>query len=137
MPTSQLLEDIGAYLTTVYADSYSGKYALGTNLFLSLLPETPDTCMAAFEAGGVGPLLTFGATSVTQPELQIMVRNPSYEAGRSDSQELFEIFVDLAGVTVNDKTYLRISPVAMPALIQRDQNGRSIFSMNFSVTRPI
>ena len=83
--TTQLLTDVGAYLNTVYADSYSGKFALGTNLFLSLLPESPDTCMGVFENAGVAPVYTFGATSVTRPELQVIIRNSSYETGRSDS----------------------------------------------------
>lgn len=135
--TTQLLTDVGAYLNTVYADSYSGKFALGTNLFLSLLPESPDTCMGVFENAGVAPVYTFGATSVTRPELQIIIRNPSYETGRSDSQELFEIFVDLAETTVNNKVYHRIEPISLPALTNRDDNGRALFSMNFAVMRPI
>ena len=135
--TTQLLTDVGAYLNSVYAASYSGKFALGTNLFLSLLPESPDTCMGVFENAGVAPVYTFGATSVTRPELQVIIRNSSYETGRSDSQELFEIFVDLAETTVNNKVYHRIEPISLPALTNRDDNGRALFSMNFAVTRPL
>ena len=135
--STQLLTDVGAYLNTVYAASYSGKYALGTNLFLSLMPESPSNCMGVFENPGVAPLYTFGATRVTRPELQVLIRNDSYETGRSDSQEFFEIFVDLAETTVNNKVYNRIEPSGLPGLISRDSNGRALFSMNFAVMRPI
>ena len=69
--------------------------------------------MGVFENAGVAPVYTFGATSVTRPELQVIIRNSSYETGRSDSQELFEIFVDLAETTVNNKVYHRIEPISL------------------------
>jgi hypothetical protein len=135
--STQLLTDMGAYLNSVYAANYSGKYALGTNLFLSLMPESPDNCMAVYENSGAPPLYTFGATRLVRPEMQIYVRNTSYEQGRSDCQEVFEIFVDLTETTVNDKVYHRVEPNGSPGLISRDDNGRCLFSMNFAVVRPL
>lgn len=135
--STQLLTDMGAYLDSVYAASYGGKYALGTNLFLSLMPESPGDCMAVYENSGAPPMYTFGATQIVRPEMQIYVRNSSYEQGRADCQEVFEIFVDLAEVTVNDKVYHRVEPNGSPGLVARDDNGRSLFSLNFAVVRPI
>lgn len=135
--TTQLLTDMGVYLNATYAASYSGKFALGTNLFLSLLPETPDVCMAVYEQGGGPPVFTFGTTQIVQPTMQVITRHTSYETGRTDAQELFEIFVDLAEQTINSVKYHRIEPVSSPALFQRDNNNRVLFTTNFTVMREL
>jgi len=135
--TTQLLVDMGVYLNATYSSLYAGKYALGTNLFLSLMPEDPDVCMAVYEQAGVQPVITFGATQITQPAMQVITRHTSYETGRVDAQEMFEIFVDIAEQTINSNTYHRIAPIASPAMYQRDNNNRVLFSTNFSVMRVI
>ena len=69
MPT--VLEAVGTYIDTNSAD-----LTLGTNLFLSKMPESPDYCVAIFEYEGLPPIETFGSAGfvIERPSLQVMVR---------------------------------------------------------------
>jgi hypothetical protein len=55
------LPEIGTYLAATVTDT---ALTLGTNLFLGRLPDTPDTCVALFETGGLTPAETMGGSSL-------------------------------------------------------------------------
>ena len=48
-----ILESIGDYLqnTASAFGAHASQGTLGTNLFLGVLPETPDACVAVYENG--------------------------------------------------------------------------------------
>ena len=52
-----LLDDIGDLLTTGSIGT------VGSDVFLSLLPDTPDQCVSVFETGGSAPLHTMGGAN--------------------------------------------------------------------------
>lgn len=128
-----LLADLGGYL-----DSNSSSITLGTNFFYSTIPESPDNCVALIEDGGVTPLFTQGSNNlpvIERPEVQIIVRHTSYETGRALANELYRILTQVANQTINGTRYLRVQAIATPALFNRDDNRRSLFSCNFEVQR--
>lgn len=127
-----LLQDIGGYI-----DSNISELTLGTNLFLSLMPESPDNCVALLEEGGVEPLYTQGSNHlpvIEQPQLQIIVRNFSYETGRALAEQLYRL-LSLANTSINGVQYLRIAPISSPFIIERDSAKRPVISCNFHVQR--
>lgn len=126
-----VLEDLGGYL-----DSQSALVTLGTNFFYSLLPENPDNCAAIIEVGGVAPVFTQGsnnAPKIERPQVQLLVRNTSYATGASNAYTLYLILTQIANQSINGTTYLRVSAMGNPSLLERDLNKHCLFTCNFDV----
>lgn len=128
-----LLSDLGSYL-----DTQSASITLGTNFFYSTIPESPDNCVALIEESGVSPVFTQGSSGlpvIERPQVQILVRNTSYENGQALIENLYRILTQVTNQSINGNTYLRVSAIASPAMINRDNNRRCIFTCNFEVQR--
>ena len=69
-----MLTEIGAYLQS------QGIGTLGANVFLGLMPDKPDNCIALFEYAGSPPDLHWEGE---YPGLQVRVRNKGYAAARN------------------------------------------------------
>lgn len=130
-----LLDDIGAHLA-----SQIGSLTLGTNLFLSRLPDEPDTCVAVFEYGGDEPVATMNGTSlpiVEQPRVQVLTRASGYSSARTLSISVFSALESL----VNDSslasgdTYLRFAALQSPFPLERDSDDRVLIAQNFRVQK--
>jgi hypothetical protein len=72
---STILEAVGDYLQT------NGYGTQGTDIFLAVLPESPDACIAIYEAVGNAPEFTMGSDpwAIDRPVIQVICR-----AGRGD-----------------------------------------------------
>lgn len=128
-----MLVDLGGYLAT-----QSGSLTLGTNFFYSIVPESPDNCVALTEDGGVSPIFTQGSTNapkIERPQLQLYVRNTSYETGMALAENLYMILTSIANQNINGVQYLRVIALGNPSLIERDQTKRVLISCNFDVMR--
>lgn len=128
-----VLTDIGTYL-----DGQSASITLSTNFFYSLLPETPDNCVALISEGGPSPLFTMGTTNtptIERPQIQLLVRNTSYATGEALIDALYRILTAISNQSLSGTTYLRVEAMSFPALIERDQSKRVLFSCNFDVQR--
>ena len=58
-----MLSDIGTKLAA--ASISTQDLTLGTNLFLGRLPESPDTCVAIYQTGGLAPIDQLGTAAPT------------------------------------------------------------------------
>lgn len=129
------LDDLGAYVDTNTA------LTLGTDLFLSLMPDTPDNVVALYEStGGVVPVSTMGSTNLPQierPELQIIVRNTSYSTGRTLANTLWELLTAVSNTTIESTLYHRIESTSSPFVFDRDDSRRVLFSCNFNVMKEL
>lgn len=128
-----VLEDLGGYL-----DSQTATLTLGTNLFYSLMPETVDNVVALYENTGAPPNFTMGSTNLPQmerPQLQALVRNNTYSAGRTVAETVYRILTAIANQTINGNQYLRVEALGMPTLLERDASKRVIFTLNFDIVR--
>jgi len=128
-----LLEDIGAYVDA------NTSLTLGSTLYLSMLPETPDDVVAIIEDSGMSPLFTHGASNLPKlerPGIQVIIRNRSYATGRSLANDIWRLLAQVANQTINGNLYQRIEPVASPAVYDRDRTY-VWFSTNFYVIRAV
>ncbi|ABB15430.1 minor capsid protein [Carboxydothermus hydrogenoformans] len=117
-----MLETIANYL------QQQGLAVLRVDMFVGIMPDTPDDCVALFETGGFKPELVTAAL-VEYPTFQVMVRGSEYQSAR---QRINEIYKTLHG---NTSIFYLIAAQQSPAYLGTDKNGRYEFSVNFKVTK--
>lgn len=125
-----VLESVGDYLQA------QGQGTLGTNLFLAILPESPDVCVCVYETPGLAPHLTMGtaATAVDQPGLQVITRaaRGDYPAARDKAHAIRALLGAVTETSISGIHILRISPDSSLLPMGEDENGRPMVSVNFS-----
>lgn len=132
-----LLTDVGTYLND--ASISTADLTLGTNLFLSTLPDSPDTCVAVIQGGGVEPEDTFGTSHpiLEQPSIQTLVRASSYATAESLAVDIFKSLTSVENQTLTSTLYQKITAQQSPFPIEEDERERIIMSCNFSVIKNI
>ena len=121
-----MLTEIGAYLQS------QGIGTLGADLFLGLMPDQPDNCIALFEYAGSPPDLHWNGE---YPGLQVRVRNKSYAAGRAKIEEVVTELHGAHELTLNSTRYLLIKAWGSPEVLKRDNNNRVEFFVNFQIIK--
>ena len=121
-----MLSDIGNYLQV------QGIGTLGTNIFLGLMPDQPDNCVALFEYAGSPPDLHWEGE---YPGLQVRVRNKGYAAARTKIGEVMEKLHGLHEQTLSGTRYLLIKARGSPEVLKRDNNNRVELFVNFEIIK--
>jgi len=119
-----MLKEIGTYLQS------QGIGTLGANLFLGLMPDQPDNCIALFEYAGSPPDLHWNGE---YPGLQVRVRNKSYAAARIKIEEIMEKLHGLHEQMLSGTRYLLIKARGSPEILKRDANNRVELFVNFEI----
>ena len=124
-----ILEAVGDYLVT------NGQGTLGTNLFLGVLPEDPDSCVAVFESEGGAPVYTLGAGGIRidAPNLQILVRSSrdDYPTARNKVDTIRQLLASLTDTTISTINIMRVEATGSVGLVGLDEKSRPIMSANF------
>jgi hypothetical protein len=121
-----MLSEIGNYLQT------QGKGTLGTDIFLGLMPDQPDDCIALFEYAGSPPDLHWNGE---YPGLQARVRNTSYAAARTKIGDVVDELHGLCEQTLSGTRYLLIKAKGSPEILKRDSNNRIELFVNFEIMK--
>ena len=122
-----ILEAIGNYLVA------QGQGTLGTDLFLSRMPETPDACVCVYEGEGGVPEFTMGTTMLDNPAIQIIVRGAreDYVTARDKAQTIRLLLSGLTNETLSGVVILRFSPIGSILPMGFDKNDRPMISSNY------
>jgi|TARA_R110002020_G_scaffold175414_7_gene367303 hypothetical protein len=130
-----MLSDIGTKLAA--ASISTQDLTLGTNLFLGRLPESPDTCVAIYQTGGLAPIDQLGtaAPNLEVPGLQVRCRAASYSTGEALANDVWGVLVLILNETLTSTRYLRIEAQQSPLPLERDTQDRIIFVANYYVTK--
>jgi len=121
-----MLSDISTYLKN------QGVGTPGTDMFLGLMPDQPDNCIALFEYAGSPPDLHWNGE---YPGLQVRVRNKSYAAARTKIGEAMTALHGLHEQTLSDTRYLLIKARGSPEILKRDANNRVELFVNFEIIK--
>jgi len=121
-----MLSDIGNYLQA------QGVGTSGTDMFLGLMPDQPDNCIALFEYAGSPPDLHWNGE---YPGLQVRVRNKSYAAGRAKIGEVVNELHGLHEQVLSGTRYLLIKARGSPEILKRDNNNRVELFVNFEIIK--
>jgi len=121
-----VLKEIGTYLQS------QGIGTLGADLFLGLMPDQPDNCIALFEYAGSPPDLHWNGE---YPGLQVRVRNKSYAAARAKIVEVAKKLHGLHEQTLSGTRYLLVKARGSPEVLKRDANNRVELFVNFEIIK--
>jgi hypothetical protein len=118
-----LIDDVADYLED------NGIGVVASSLFVSYLPESPDTCYAIFDTGGFAP--DGEIVGMSNPTFQITVRDVSFGSGRNKLEAVKDCLHALRNTQVGDTYFWYILALQEGGHIGRDENGRDEFSINF------
>ena len=121
-----MLEAISGYLEAANIGT------VGVDIFLGLLPDQPDNCIALFEYAGSPPDLHWPGE---YPGLQVRVRDKSYAAARSKIREVMAALHGLHEQTLSGTRYLLIKARGSPEILKRDASNRIELVLNFEIIK--
>jgi hypothetical protein len=118
------IEQVATYLQA------GGIGTLGTNLFISNLPDSVDACVAVFDTGGMPPDIYL---PTKEPTFQVFVRSTTYDLGKAKIDAIRALLHRNFNVTlVVGQTYVySILALAEGGHIGQNERGLDEFSMNF------
>lgn len=119
---ANLIDDIATYLQT------AGLGTVGTNIFLSYLPDTVDTGLAVIDTGGVMPDSYLPTKS---PTIQVFIRGANYEAGKTKLDLVRSTLHQLANTQVGSTYIYYCLAQSEGGHIGRNERGLDEFSINF------
>lgn len=121
---SLLIDDIGQDLHNQAIG------VLGTTLFKTYLPESPDAALAVLDTGGIAPSVDL---PIKEPTFQIFIRSTSYALGRAKLDLIRARYHQQRAVQLvpNGIYFYYIYAIAEGGHLGKDESGRDLFSINF------
>lgn len=104
--------------------------AIGTDLFLGQMPDSPDVCVGVHAYGGAAP---DDVTGCEYPKFQLQVRSTSPETAYAKAYGLMKGLHSLRSVALGTTLYHCITADSDPIPIGADGRGRWTYTVNFSV----
>ena len=126
---STILEAVGDYLQT------NGYGTQGTDIFLAVLPESPDACIAVYENVGNAPEFTMGSApwAIDRPVIQVICRatRGDYPTARNQAEAIRALLGAVTNTTISTIPILRIESQGSVVPMGEDENQRPMVSANF------
>lgn len=125
-----LLDALGLHLQT------AGIGTLATDIFLTVMPDTPDLCVLLVEDNGVGPTHTLGAGvyAVERPRIRAFVRasQNDYPTARTKAVAVRNSLGAIRNQTIDGVQFLCVMPTSDIYPVGRDGEDRPILGIDFS-----
>lgn len=106
----------------------------GTNLFLGLMPNSPDACVALYEYAGEQPLevMRDNAATLERPSVQVIVRagRNDYPTARTLISAVRDSLTEIANETISGVTFLRVNQNSSINAVGTDENDRPMFTLS-------
>lgn len=130
---SEILDVVGSALQT------AGVGTLGSTIFLSRAPASPDALVTIYETGAGYPLYTQGSTSgaaLIVANIQVVARaaREDYQAARTKITDATTALEALNDSTISGIRILRVEQVGTPTPLGLDDNDRPRVAMTYTVT---
>lgn len=116
-------------------DAPSGSpLTLGTNLFVSYEPDSPDLCVTLFDSGGFPP---DASVNYERPTVMARIRGAKggYAAAYARAEYIKTVLDRNGHETVNGTVYTGIWAMGDINSLGYDENERPVFSLNFRIHR--
>jgi hypothetical protein len=131
-----LLDEVGTYVSTNVSE-----LTIGTNLFLSMMPDTPAICAAIYSMTSDSPYFTMnGSTTepvLENPRVQLYVRHSSYATGETLVYKIWKQMTEVSDEALSGVEYLRLQALGSPQFLERDDNFNVLWSANFQAMKAL
>lgn len=108
-----------------------------TDLFIGIMPDQPDKCVAIYEYAGSPPLevLTDNAATLERPSVQVLVRaaRNDYPTAKALITEVRDTLTEIANETISGERFLRVNQISSINALGVDDNDRPRFSLSLQV----
>jgi len=119
-----------------YMESSAGglDFTAGTDIFIGVMPDSPDNCVCIIDAGGYAPQPNY---TYLRPSFQVSVRGSrqGYQDAWDDAQTIRDALHGVAGETINSTYYSQILATSDIMFVGNDDNDRPLFIINFEAHR--
>ena len=107
---------------------------LGTNLFQTFMPESPDMCVAVIDSGGYDSQSNY---IYERPTIQVLVRGTvwGHPTAYTHIKQIQNILHDLHGEVWGGSKYIGIWAQGDVLQLGYDESNRPILSLNFRIHR--
>jgi hypothetical protein len=126
-------------LATRVATAISG--TVGTNIFKSTMPPTPDACVSIIETGGLAPTRAFGTAGIQyeRPGIQFLIRGApnDYETPRTTAQTMFENLATIETEDLSGTRYYLSENLQEPFPLDVDEQERPTIAFNMVFTKDV
>lgn len=103
------------------------------DLFLGIMPDQPDRCVALYEYAGASPLevLVDEAATIERPSVQVLVRagRNDYPTARALAASVQAALVNIVDEDISGQRFLRVHALSSVNAVGTDENHRPIFSL--------
>ena len=107
---------------------------VGTNLFIGILPETPDVCIGLYEYAGAAPLevLVDNNATLERPSIQVIVRasRNDYLTARTLIKNVRDTLTEITDETIEGVRFLRVNQNSAINSVGMDDNDRPEFTLS-------
>jgi hypothetical protein len=104
------------------------------NLFIGLMPATPDLCVALYEYAGAAPLEVMRDNSETleRPSVQVLVRGArnDYPTARNLMASVRDTLTAITDETISGVRFLRVNQISSINALGTDENDRPRFTLS-------
>ena len=125
-----LLDSLGNHLQT------AGLGTLAVDIFLTIMPDSPDSCILLVEDNGVGPMHTMGASAyaLERPRIRAFCRSAGgdYPAARAKAVLVRNSLGAIRNQTILGVTFLSVIATSDLYPVGRDGEDRPIIGVDFS-----
>lgn len=109
----------------------------GTDLFIGIMPNSPDLCVALYEYSGTSPLevMVDDAATLERPSVQVMTRGPrnDYPAARDLMVSVRDTLTAITNETISGVTFLRVAQISSINALGVDENERPRFTLSLQI----
>ena len=109
-----------------------------SNMFIGLMPSSPDRCVALYEYAGSPPIEVMVDNSATleRPSVQIITRaaRNDYPTARAFIETVRDTLTNITDETVSGVRFLRVNQISSINALGVDDNDRPRFSLSLQIT---
>jgi len=133
-----LLDALAAHIAA------NGHGVVGTDLFKSQIPDSPDFAIGLFEYPGLPSTKAFGTTVLIEnARFQVMVRSSrpgtanAYVTARNKAEAIYVLLDGAGKLTLSGKVYYYIEALGPPSPLGEDDNKRQLITCNYAVNKEV
>lgn len=108
-----------------------------TDLFIGIMPDQPDRCLAIYEYAGSPPLEVMVDNNATleRPSIQLLARagRNDYPTARALIEAARDTLTGIANETISGERFLRVNQISSINALGVDDNDRPEFSLSLQV----